>query len=287
MKRIITILVILLVSVQVFPQDTLTRNEKKKLKTSFLLKEKPWTVELPIWVPGFAGEFAYGDVDIEGDDGVDIENPIEPPESIIGKIISRLFKADWYLRFFFLTRAAYEKDRLLFQFDAISANVGNTVKFTSSQNQKELVDTYFRAVYLRFMGGYKIYETTSANQKFRYELFGYTGVRMFYHSVRTQTDNGVKVKFSPTTVEPVLGIQNQFTWKRWMVLLQGDYGGLFIKDKSSSQLSFLAYYRMGKLNSLKFGWNHLQLDQAGDFRGETYHVKTTLSGPTIGLAFHF
>lgn len=257
------------------------------MKSSFLLTERPWTLELPIWVPGFAGEFAYGDIDIEGDDGVDIENPIEPPESVIGQILSRLFKANWYLRFFFLTRAAYEKNNLLFQFDAITANVGNSVKFTSVQNQKDLVDTYFRAVYLRFMGGYKFFETTSRKQKFRYELFGYTGLRLFFHSVKTQSESGVQVKFSPTTVEPVFGVQNQFTWKRWMIMVQGDYGGLFIKDKSSVQLTTLVYYRLGKLSSIKLGWNHLQMDQAGQFRKETYHVKTTLSGPAIGFAFHF
>jgi len=38
-------------------------------------KDRKWSLELPLWVPGFAGEFAYGDVSIEGEDGSDPGTP--------------------------------------------------------------------------------------------------------------------------------------------------------------------------------------------------------------------
>ena len=53
-------------------EDTINfRRNEKKAKANFLIQDRPWTIEIPIWVPGFAGDFAYGDVNIEGEDGVD------------------------------------------------------------------------------------------------------------------------------------------------------------------------------------------------------------------------
>ena len=53
-----------------FPQDTLTKKEIRKQQRSFLLTNRSWTVEVPLWFPGYAGSFAHGDIDIEGEDGV-------------------------------------------------------------------------------------------------------------------------------------------------------------------------------------------------------------------------
>jgi len=245
-------------------------------------------MELPIWVPGYAGELAYGDVEIEGEDGLDPVNPIEPPGSIIGKIFARAFRTNWYLRFFFITRITYEKNKAIFSFDAITANVGNSVKYTLNNSNKNIIDAYFRGTYMRIMGGYKPFEVTTPNKRFRYELFVYTGIRIYWYSVETDLNySGIRVGFSPMKLDPLLGIQNQFTWKRWFISLQADYGGVFITDNSSYQLSFSAHYRLGRLNSLKLGWTHLYVNHEGNFRKERYRIKTTLSGPTIGIAFHF
>jgi len=60
-------------------QDTITKKEIKKQKASYLIPVRPWTFEVPLWTPGFAGSFAYCDIDIECEDGGDPENPIESP----------------------------------------------------------------------------------------------------------------------------------------------------------------------------------------------------------------
>ena len=142
-------------------QDTLSRKEIRKQEADFFLQKRPWTIEVPLWIPGYAGSFAYGDVDIEGEDGLDPENPIEPPGGVIGGILSRVFSDDWYLKFFFLTRGAYENNRLLLQVDAFTGSVG----------------------------------------------------------------------------EPITGLINQFTWKRWFVVIQGDSGGYFVSSKHSAQIT--------------------------------------------------
>ena len=56
-------------------QDTLTKREIRIQEANFLLAVRPWSIEIPLWIPGFAGDFAYGDISIEGEDGVNPEFP--------------------------------------------------------------------------------------------------------------------------------------------------------------------------------------------------------------------
>ncbi|MEA3478027.1 MAG: hypothetical protein U9R60_07600 [Bacteroidota bacterium] len=41
--------------------------------------DRPWSIEIPLWIPGFRGDFAYGDIDLEGEDGTDPGDPENPP----------------------------------------------------------------------------------------------------------------------------------------------------------------------------------------------------------------
>lgn len=268
-------------------QDSKSKKEIRKQKTSFLIPGKPWTAELPIWVPGFAGSFAYGDVEIEGEDGLDPAHPIEPPPGgDFGAIISRLFQKNWYLRYFFITRLSFEKNKILLQFDAFSGSVGNTVKFRTKDN--EFVDAYFGSINLRVFTGYKIVETLSENKTFRYELFVYAGARVYIQTIYTDLKATKRaIDFSPSWGEPIIGLQNQFTWKRWMLIAQGDYGGFLGNKRNSNQISIHSFFRTGKTISVKLGWNHLHIFHKGLIRGEEYKVKVTLSGPSVGIAFHF
>jgi len=268
-------------------QDTITKKEIRLQNASFFLPGRPWTFEIPLWIPGFAGSFAYGDIDIEGEDGVDPDNPIEPPAGgAIGKILSRLFTKDWYLKFFYLTKISFEKNQYLVQLDGITGAVGESVKFNYNNNQ--IVQANFRTTNIRLLGGYKIVNTSSKGKKFQYELFGYTGMRIHFQKIYSDLDGLInKLDIHPVWIEPIIGLQNQFTWKRWFVVIQGDYGGFFVESKQSSQFTGNVYFRSGKVTSLKLGWNHLALHHSGDILEEDYRVNATFSGPSAGIAFHF
>jgi len=270
-----------------FPQDTLSKKEFRKQKKSFLLTNKSWTAELPLWIPGYAGSFAYGDIEIEGEDGVDPEQPIEPPPPWDpGGVLSRLFTSKWYFKFFFITKIAYEKNRMLFQLDGLTGAIGTSVKF--NYNNKEVIQVNFRSSNVRLYGGYKIVQAETKSKKFRYELFAYAGVRMHLEEIYSDLNGAInKLDIHPYWLEPIIGVQNQFTFKRWFLILQADYGGIFINDRFSAQISSYAYYRTGKTVSMKLGWNHLQLNKSGTFLKEDFNIKTTLSGPSLGITFHF
>ncbi|MCK5774538.1 MAG: hypothetical protein KAH25_00085 [Bacteroidales bacterium] len=287
MLRYIFILVYLFSLVlTAFPQDNITKKELQYKKKNFLLDEKSWTVELPIWIPGYAGSFAYGDVEIEGESGIDPEQPIEPPPGWdFSGIISRLFTKDWYFKFFFITRIAYEKNKVLFQLDGLTGAIGTSIKF--NYNNKEIVQANFTSSNMRLFGAYKFLETTNHDHTFRYELYAYMGFRMHLEKIDSDLNTLInKIDISPFWMEPIIGINNQFAFKRWFFSFQGDFGGFFIDSKYSFQISSYAYYRIGKIISLKMGWNHLQLYQNGIFLRTDYRIKTILSGPTVGIAFH-
>ena len=112
-------------------QEDFSRKQVRKEAANYFYPEKPWTVEIPLWIPGYAGSFAFGDISLEGEDGVDPINPIEPPDGILGniKIFKRLFKDEWYLRFFFLSKISWEKNNFLTQVDALYGSVGENVKY--------------------------------------------------------------------------------------------------------------------------------------------------------------
>ena len=271
----------------VFPQDTITKKEYRKQQRSFLLENRTWIAELPLWIPGYAGSFVYGDIDIEGEDGVNPEQPVEPPPGgVVGEIFSRLFTSEWYFKFFFISRVVYEKDKLLFQLDGITGAIGTSVKF--NYNNKEIVQVNFRSSNARLYGAYKFLQHNSDNSRFRYELFGYVGVRWHLQEIYSDLNGAVnKLDISPMWVEPLIGVYNQFTFKRWLLVAQADYGGLFDNEKYSVQISGFAYYRTGKITSLKIGWNHLQLYDRGIILKQEYRIRTILSGPSVGIAFHF
>ncbi len=287
MKRLLLAFLIIFLVTTLAAQDTLSRRERKKPFKNYLLEDRPWTLELPLWLPGYVGSFAYGDVSVEGEDGVDPEHPIEPPPPWDpGGILSRIFTQEWYLKFFFITRLAYENDRFEAQFEALSGAVGTSIKFKANNN--EIVNVNFRTTNLRLFGGYEVFQYKSNNKRFQYELFAYAGVRSHFHKVYSDLNNTVnRLDINPIWIEPIIGIQNQFTFKRWYMILQGDYGGLLIDSKYSMQISAYAYYRTGKVFSLKTGWNHLSLNHKGVFQGEDYRIRATFSGPSVAAVFHF
>ena len=283
-KSLPVLLVLLFVTMYATSQDTAMQVPKRPHK-NFLIHDRPWEIEVPLWIPGFAGELVYGDIDLEGEDGEDPGDPGDPGDGT-GNILSRIFTKDWYLKFLFLGRATYENKGLLFQFDGFGGGIAETVKFKLTD--KGIVQLNFRILNFRIVSGYRLWQKTSGRQNFRYELYGYVGARVHANKIDSDLNNFVnRLDINPVWMEPIIGIQNQFNFKRWKIILQGDYGGLFVHTKYSSLFQTMVYYRTGRVTSLKLGWNHLNLNHESTFRGEYLKVGISLSGPAAGLTFHF
>lgn len=289
-KLIFIILLFTIITSFAFAQDSLTRQEIKMAQKSFLLEDRKWNIGIPLWIPGFRGDFAYGDIDIEGEDGGDPGDPGDPDDDdkgdIIKKVFSRLFDAEWYLKFFYLSRFRYQNKRFLAQLDGFGGGVGSSVKF--NYNNKEIVRVAAQNVNVRLYVAYLLYQHTSRKGNFRYKLYGYLGARAHFVKVYSELDGILNVlDISPNWVEPVIGIQNQFIFKRWLLSLQADYGGYLNHNKQSNMIQAFVSYRTGRITSLKLGWNYMDLNHRGEFLGEEVKVDVRLAGPSFGVAFHF
>lgn len=284
-KLIFLILICCLAASFVTAQDS-TSAVKKRHQKSFLSQDRPWTIELPIWIPGFRGDFVYGDIDLEGEDGGDPGDPGDPGDENNCGIFCRVFNSKTYLKFFFMTRVTYNKNNFIAQFDGFSAAFGESIKF--NYNNKEIVQVNVRAVLLRIYGGYSIIERTSNSQKFKFNLYGYGGAR--FHGIQISSDLNEainKLDISPTWAEPILGLKTRFTMKKWLFTFQGDVGGFYINKKLSYMINALASYRINRWLSVKLGWNVLDIDYKNTIRDKDLKLKIHLEGPSTALVFHF
>ena len=285
-QRILVFLcVIFLLPLTGVTQDPISKKIKRPEK-NFLIDNRPFTYEIPLWIPGFRGEFAFGDINISGGDGEDPGDPGDPDDDDDVGFLGRIFTPKFYLKFFYLTRIAYEHKNLLVQLDGLTGTAGKSVKF--KYNNSDIVKLELTTINVRLLAGYRILDTWSHSRKFRYELYPYIGARYHNHAIRTWfLDNKKIFDIQPGWFEPILGVQNQFSWKRWCFLLNADMGGFFIDSKYSFQLTSFAYYRMGRALSMKFGWNLLSMNHETTHFGKDLVIKMMLNGPTVGLAIQF
>jgi len=135
-------------------QDSV-RIKNKKSKESFISDSRHWRIEIPFWIPGFQGALTYGDVELEGEDGPIMENPIEPDDP--GNIFSRLFKTNGKLNYFVVGSVAYHNKKIHGELEFFSGTVGSSINFR--YNNKELVKAKFHTDLVRLYAGYKFYES--------------------------------------------------------------------------------------------------------------------------------
>lgn len=275
-----------LISIQtIYAQDSIP-DAKVKSKKSYLTDTGHWTIEIPIWIPGFRGEFAYGDVELEGEDGTDPvpEHPIEPPK--FGDVFKRLFKTNGSLNYFFLSSISYSNKKFYSEIDLFSGTVGKDLKFR--YNDESLVSANAHSDLFRLSAGYELYRHPLFSDKGRYQLFGYGGVRLHNFKIESNLDDtDITLKIDPLWIEPILGVKNEIKLDYWQFVIQADVGSFGINDKFSYQLNFYAFYRISNLLSVKAGWNSWYSNYHDRFKNEDLVLKVHLAGPVAALVFNF
>lgn len=266
-------------------QDSIPEPGLKK-KQSFLTDTRHWAIEIPVWIPGFRGEFAYGDVSLEGEDGNELtpENPIEKPD--FGDGFKRFFKSKGNLNFIFLTSINYSTKKFYSELDLFSGTIGSALLFR--YNNKELVGASIHTDLARLSAGYQLYELTIFDEKARYNLFAYSGIRIQNFKVKSELDGiGKTLKVHPLWIEPLLGVRNELTFNYWHFVLQADMGSFGIDDKFSYMFNIHTFYRISNLLSFKLGWNAWYSRYNDRFKGEALNLKVHLAGPAGALVFNF
>lgn len=262
------------------------RNREIEKKVGYLKEERKWSVELPIWIPGFRGEFAYGEAGIEGEDGTTPvpEHPIEKPG--FADVFRRLFRSRFDLNYFLVLGVSYDDERFYGEIDAFTGSVGSSIIFRTFNYR--LVRSSVHADLVHFKLGYNLYERTIQSTNGLYQLYGITGIRLHNFYVKAGNDEvQTYLTISPLWIEPILGARNEILYKNWKFILQGDIGNFWINDKFSYQLNIHAYYRASNLVSLKIGWNTWYINYRDKFSNDDLLLKTHLAGPIASVTFHF
>ena len=287
MKKVWIVVMLFILAGPLFSQDSIAvRKTKKRPFKSYLIEDRPWSIEIPLWIPGFRGQFSYGDIVLDGGDGTDPGDPEDPDDDVEDGILSRLFSKDMNLHFVFFGKAAYENKGFLALVDGFGGGIGTSIKF--NYNNKEVVQANVRVLNFRLLLGYRVWQVTSAKENFRYELYTYAGARTHFYKISSDLNRVInKLDINPKWVEPLIGVQNQFNFKRWQIALHGDIGGLMLNDKYSTMLQGTVNYRAGRVVSIKLGWTYLTMNHFGVLAGEDVKLKVTLTGPSAGLTFHF
>lgn len=272
--------------IQVFYAQGPVADSNRKNKQSYLTDTGHWVIEIPIWIPGFRGEFAYGEVELEGEDGVIPVpgHPIEKPQ--FGDVFKRLFNKNGSLNYFFVTSVSYNNKRFYSELDLFSGTLNEGLKFR--YNNKAIVDAKIHTDLLRFSIGYNFFHRPLFSNKALYQLYGYSGIRLHNFKVESNLDNlGKTLKVSPLLIEPILGLKNEIKLNYWQFVIQADMGSFAINDKVSYQLNLFVFYRISNLLSIKGGWNSWYVNYNDRFKNEDLLIKVHLAGPVAALVFNF
>ena len=264
-------------------QDTSTA-EFNYEEGSFLNRDKNWELTIPIWIPGFRGSYAYGDVSLEGEDGTDPGDPTDPPIGG-GNILSRLFNSSSFLKFFFMGKVSYSSNKFIIILDSFSGRIGSRVEFLL--NDKEIATADFFSLLTRLIAGYSVYEFENASHSLRLTVYGYTGLRAQYIELTSNLNRTTRnLDVNKFWWEVLFGLKNRLALDDWLFTLQADIGGFNKGSNSSYMIQASCSYRLSNLLSISLGWTDWDVIYRGDVKDEELALNVNLSGPNMGLAFH-
>lgn len=248
--------------------------QSSKEEKYYMNNNRNWLAEIPIWIPGFRGQLAYGDYNFSSS-GSDEEKEYERLESEFG------------IQFYFVGRIVAKYNNFWVNADAFSGKVNSAFSYTSliGNNEKEIVDITVSGTIPRLVAGYSVWQQSNENH-FKIEAIPYLGIR--YVNIYLQSEvfdltNIIDVR--PDWIEPVVGLYMPIDFKRLRIEIQADYGA--VNSKNSWVISNRYRYRVSKLVDLQLGWNLIRLYYKGTFGSEELESTIRLFGPTAGIGFRF
>ena len=239
----------------------------------YVLDDFNWRISIPIWVPGFRGSFAYGDVSI--DPGYENEPPDETERG--------LAKSELSIQFYLMADLRFQYKRWYLEADGMRATLNNSLVFINLENVT--FEGTMEAAIVRGVLGFRLYESVNQDKLFKWSVNGYAGVRYYRVSIYTNKVNLVDIE--PSWTDPLIGFQIPLVYKRWVFAAQADFGGFGIDNHRSFFLGLDANYRFSKLFSLGAGWAFLDVEYDRDYKSQPLTLGIGLSGPVVRMHFTF
>lgn len=259
-------------------KSTLKETDSTKFKYAYkeyFFDEPSWRLSLPIWVPGFRGSFAYGDIGI--DPGFENAPPGPPDEG------DKLRQSKISIQFYLLANIEYRYKNFFIEADGMKAVLDNDITFTDHDRLK--FGGSIDGTIIRGFAGYRFFERTNQEKLLKWSLRGYVGIRFF--DVRVFADRIELLDVRKDWIDPIAGISVPVTWKRWLFSFQGDFGGITGSNHSSLFAGVNASYKFSKLFGLGLGWAYLNAKYEGQVKGQNLELGIELTGPALRLNFTF
>jgi hypothetical protein len=233
-----------------------------------------WLIEIPVWIPGFRGQLAYGDFS-SSSTGSREEREFEQMESSTS------------LEFYFAGRVMSQFNKLMLLLDAFSGKVGSTFSYLpdDGSNQKDLVYITAQGTLPRLVLGYSVWEKL-VERNFKIEIMPYLGFRHVNIHLQSDVFDSLNViDIQSAWFEPIIGFYLPLSYKRFEMELQVDLGG--IKTKNSVVINNSFRYRISRLIDVQLGWTSMIINYKGNISSEDLDLRMRLFGPTAGVGFRF
>ncbi len=232
-----------------------------------------WTITIPLWVPGYRGQFAIGDVEVDG-------------ESSGGSGLGRLFDNEVKLNFFFMGSFSYERNRWRIHGDIFGGKFTDDVIY--KRRDATVVSASLRPFIPRLHLDYRLLDHSwgdSGNQGVMGWI--YAGVR--YYNVAAEVEVSQRTEgLTADWADPIVGawIPVELS-SRWWVELSGDVGGFGVGSKLSWGIYTGVTYRISTLISLTLAYNILDVDFEGTVGSQDFLWRARVGGPGFGIRFTF
>ena len=260
---------ILVISASNSPAET----SQTSSSDSIIETDRNWTIIIPVWIPGYRGQFAIGDLEVGGD-------------SPGGPEFGRLFDSEASINYFYMGSIAYEWNRWRIDGDIFGGKFTDDVIFTLSD--ATVVSASLRPVIPRLQFGYLVLDHSWDESVIdRIRGWGYAGVR--YYDVTAEVDvSGQTENLTARWADPIIGARIPVDISsRWWVEFTGDVGGFGL----GSELSWTFYvgltYRISELVSLSLAYNTLGVNYSGTVGSEEFSWDARVGGPAFGVRFNF
>jgi len=254
-------------STELFAQDSIVT---KSSKLDFLdeIDQRKWRVQVPIWVPGFRGNFAYGGIS-------------QLPEGGDYDVIDRL-QGELGVEFYVIGDIEYRPKKWLFEVDGFHTTLASDLKF---QNIDKIeFDVGIDGTILRSLVGFRVFEKRNRDTHFKAQIYPYAGLRYFDLDIYSEEPDILEIQ--PSWFEPIVGVEIPIQYRRWFFSTQLDVGGFSLNNHWSYSVNVNANYRFTRLFALGAGWNFLDFNYDQDFEFKYLDLQIQLSGPVITLEFN-
>ena len=235
------------------------------------VRERPWTVSVPIWIPGYTGRFTVGGVEVGG----------EPD----GDFWDRLFSSELGLDFYFVGLINYNWQKWDFQANIFSGTIGKSAVFTLDNNRE--VSARLDLVMPNMYAAYDFLHKSAPLGPIT-NWRAYLGGRLYFVNIDFNLSANSSTKEGRSTWFTVI-FGTHMTIKiidRVRLMLSGDIGGFLHSGSPNLFGSANVHYQPWQLFSVSLGYAAIRIVRVRT-NPDDMGLKAVLAGPVLGIAFHF